>query len=54
MKSSAEPFASAESSIRDFDLEELRRNFGVVLQDPHLFTGTVADNIRLGTYGIQR
>jgi ATP-binding cassette subfamily B multidrug efflux pump len=33
--------------IRDFDLEELRRNFGVVLQDPHLFTGTIADNIRL-------
>jgi ATP-binding cassette subfamily B protein len=38
--------------IRDFDLEELRRNFGVVLQDPHLFTGTVASNIRLGTSGI--
>ena len=38
--------------IRDFDLEELRRNFGVVLQDPHLFTGTIADNIRLGTPGI--
>ncbi len=38
--------------IRDFNLEELRRNFGVVLQDPHLFTGTVADNIRLGTAGI--
>jgi ATP-binding cassette subfamily B multidrug efflux pump len=38
--------------IRDFDLEELRRNFGVVLQDPHLFTGTIADNIRLGTSGI--
>jgi ATP-binding cassette subfamily B multidrug efflux pump len=40
------------TDIRDFDLEELRRNFGVVLQDPHLFTGTVADNIRLGTEGI--
>jgi ATP-binding cassette, subfamily B, multidrug efflux pump len=38
--------------IRDFDLEELRSNFGVVLQDPHLFTGTVASNIRLGTAGI--
>ncbi len=35
--------------IRDFDLEDLRRNFGVVLQDPHLFTGTIAENIRLGT-----
>ena len=40
------------TDIREFDLEELRRNFGVVLQDPHLFTGTVADNIRLGTAGI--
>jgi ATP-binding cassette subfamily B protein len=38
--------------IREFDLEDLRRNFGVVLQDPHLFTGTLAGNIRLGTSGI--
>jgi ATP-binding cassette subfamily B multidrug efflux pump len=38
--------------IRRFDLESLRRNFGVVLQDPHLFTGTIASNIRLGTAGI--
>jgi ATP-binding cassette, subfamily B, multidrug efflux pump len=38
--------------IRDFRLEDLRRNFGVVLQDPHLFTGTIAENIRLGTAGI--
>ncbi len=38
--------------IRKFDLESLRRNFGVVLQDPHLFTGTIASNIRLGTMGI--
>ena len=35
--------------IREFDLEDLRRNFGIVLQDPHLFTGTIAENIRLGT-----
>ena len=27
----------------------LRRRFGVVLQDPFLFTGTIADNIRLGS-----
>jgi ATP-binding cassette, subfamily B, multidrug efflux pump len=40
------------SDVRDFDLEELRRNFGVVLQDPHLFTGTIESNIRLGTTGI--
>jgi ATP-binding cassette subfamily B protein len=38
--------------VRDFDLTELRRNFGVVLQDPHLFTGTIESNIRLGTSGI--
>jgi ATP-binding cassette subfamily B protein len=38
--------------IREFDLESLRRNFGIVLQDPHLFTGTIAENIRLGTPGI--
>jgi len=35
--------------IRDLDLQELRRQFGVVLQDPHLFTGSIAENIRLGT-----
>jgi ATP-binding cassette subfamily B protein len=38
--------------IREFELENLRRNFGIVLQDPHLFTGTIAENIRLGTPGI--
>ena len=31
------------------DLTALRRRFGVVLQDPFLFTGTVESNIRLGT-----
>jgi ATP-binding cassette, subfamily B, multidrug efflux pump len=35
--------------VRDQDLTQLRRRFGVVLQDPFLFTGTIADNIRLGT-----
>ena len=38
--------------VRDMQIEELRRNFGIVLQDPYLFTGTLADNIRLGTEGI--
>ncbi len=33
---------------------ELRRQFGVVLQDPYLFTGTLEDNIRLGTESIAR
>jgi len=35
--------------VKDMDLAELRRRFGVVLQDPFLFTGTVQGNIRLGT-----
>jgi len=38
--------------IRELDPRELRRQFGVVLQDPHLFSGTIADNIRLGTESI--
>src|SRR5579883_628718 len=38
--------------VRDFDLIELRRHFGVVLQDPYLFTGTIESNIRLGTQTI--
>jgi ATP-binding cassette, subfamily B, multidrug efflux pump len=35
--------------IKEMDLADLRRRFGVVLQDPFLFTGTVEGNIRLGT-----
>jgi ATP-binding cassette subfamily B protein len=35
--------------IRDMDLAELRRRYGVVLQDPFLFSGTIGDNIRLGS-----
>jgi ATP-binding cassette, subfamily B, multidrug efflux pump len=35
--------------IREMDVAELRRRFGVVLQDPFLFSGTIAGNIRLGT-----
>jgi ATP-binding cassette subfamily B protein len=34
--------------IRDLDLNELRRSFGVVLQDVVMFAGTIEDNIRLG------
>jgi len=40
--------------IRRVDPLELRRRFGVVLQDPYLFTGSIEDNIRLGTDGITR
>ena len=39
--------------VKDMDLDELRRRFGVVLQDPFLFTGTVEGNIRLGTKWIE-
>jgi ATP-binding cassette subfamily B protein len=35
--------------VRQQDVTKLRRNFGVVLQDPFLFTGTIAENIRLGS-----
>jgi ATP-binding cassette subfamily B protein len=38
--------------VREHDLENLRRHFGVVLQDPFLFSGTIAENIRLGTASI--
>ncbi len=39
--------------IKEMDLDELRSRFGVVLQDPFLFSGTVEGNIRLGTARIQ-
>jgi ATP-binding cassette subfamily B multidrug efflux pump len=35
--------------VRDQNLNALRRRFGVVLQDPFLFSGTIEDNIRLGS-----
>ena len=40
--------------IRDMDLAELRRRYGVVLQDPFLFSGTIGDNIRLGSKWVTR
>ncbi|MFZ0954032.1 MAG: ABC transporter ATP-binding protein [Candidatus Sulfotelmatobacter sp.] len=39
--------------VRDMDLADLRSRFGVVLQDPFLFSGTIGGNIRLGTKRIQ-
>ncbi len=35
--------------IKEMPLADLRRRYGVVLQDPFLFTGTIEGNIRLGT-----
>jgi ATP-binding cassette subfamily B protein len=39
--------------VKDMDLVDLRSRFGVVLQDPFLFTGTIGGNIRLGTERIE-
>ncbi|HXM91872.1 MAG TPA: ABC transporter ATP-binding protein [Candidatus Dormibacteraeota bacterium] len=38
--------------IRMIELQDLRRQFGIVLQDPFLFSGTIESNVRLGTAGI--
>jgi ATP-binding cassette subfamily B protein len=38
--------------VRLQDLKVLRQRFGVVLQDPFLFSGTISKNIRLGTSSI--
>jgi ATP-binding cassette subfamily B protein len=38
--------------VRELDPRRLREQFGVVLQDPYLFTGSLEENIRLGTDGI--
>ena len=40
--------------IRMIELQDLRRQFGIVLQDPFLFSGTIESNVRLGTAGIER
>ncbi len=36
------------ADIRDYDVRWLRRQIGMVLQEPYLFHGTIADNIRYG------
>ncbi len=38
--------------VREMQLQDLRRLFSLVLQDVHLFSGTIAENIRLGNAGI--
>jgi ATP-binding cassette subfamily B multidrug efflux pump len=40
--------------IRELDVQDLRRLFGIVLQDPFLFTGTLETNVKLGTNTIDR
>jgi ATP-binding cassette subfamily B multidrug efflux pump len=40
--------------IRELDVQGLRRLFGIVLQDPFLFTGTLETNVKLGTTTIDR
>ncbi len=40
--------------IRRYDVHQLRRQFGIVLQDPFLFTGTLESNVRLGDEDISR
>jgi ATP-binding cassette, subfamily B, multidrug efflux pump len=39
--------------VKEMDLADLRSRFGVVLQDPFLFSGTIGGNIRLGTQRIK-
>ncbi len=41
-------------SITDVTLESLRGQVGVMMQDPFVFTGTIADNIRYGKLGASR
>jgi ATP-binding cassette subfamily B protein len=40
--------------LREMDLQELRSLFGIVLQDPFLFAGTLESNVKLGTERIDR
>jgi ATP-binding cassette, subfamily B, multidrug efflux pump len=39
--------------VRDWNLEDLRQNFAVVLQDVFLFSGSIEDNIKLGNDAIK-
>ncbi|MBX5436843.1 MAG: ABC transporter ATP-binding protein [Alicyclobacillaceae bacterium] len=42
------------TDIRDLPAQHLRQHMGIVLQDPFLFTGTVASNVSLGDPSITR
>jgi ATP-binding cassette subfamily B protein len=42
------------TDVRSFPVEEYRRNIGIVLQDPFLFYGTIAENIAYGRPGATR
>ncbi len=42
------------TDIRELNVQELRRQFGIVLQDPFLFTGTLESNVRLGSNNVTR
>ena len=39
---------------RTINIQNLRQQFGIVLQDSFLFTGTIESNVRLGSPGIDR
>jgi ATP-binding cassette subfamily B multidrug efflux pump len=39
--------------IREYNVQDLRAQFGIVLQDPFLFSGTIETNIRLGSSGVK-
>ncbi|MGB2589466.1 MAG: ABC transporter ATP-binding protein [Candidatus Acidiferrum sp.] len=40
--------------IRSINIQNLRRQFGIVLQDSFLFSGSIESNVRLGSDGIAR
>lgn len=48
MRSKAGTITYDGIDIRDIKKKDLRRSLSVVIQDTHLFTGTIADNIRYG------
>ena len=42
------------TDIRELSGQDLRRQFGIVLQDPFLFSGTIESNVRLNSPGVDR